>query len=127
MSLRTVAGETPRPCRSTSALEPTGPSGATESSAIARRTASLRSSCIVSPPHQRVGTRMSGVPSVLGRATARAPEHPYSDPVSFAEVADRVWVARYDQFDVNVPLVAGDRGLLVVDTHASAAAARGVV
>jgi glyoxylase-like metal-dependent hydrolase (beta-lactamase superfamily II) len=70
---------------------------------------------------------MSGVPSVLGRATARAPEHPYSDPVSFAEVADRVWVARYDQFDVNVTLVAGDRGLLVVDTHASAAAARGVV
>ncbi len=46
---------------------------------------------------------------------------------AFREVADRVWVARYEWFDVNVTLVGGDRGLLVVDTHASAVAARAVV
>ena len=46
--------------------------------------------------------------------------------MAFTEVADRVWVARYDWFDVNVTLVGGDRGLLVVDTHASGLAARAV-
>jgi glyoxylase-like metal-dependent hydrolase (beta-lactamase superfamily II) len=45
----------------------------------------------------------------------------------FTEVADRVWVARYEWFDVNVSLVGGDRGLLAVDTHASAVAARQVI
>ena len=45
----------------------------------------------------------------------------------FQEVADRIWVARYPWFDVNVTLVAGDRGLLVVDTHASGAAAAEVI
>ncbi|MFC4783632.1 MBL fold metallo-hydrolase [Nocardioides sp. MAHUQ-72] len=45
----------------------------------------------------------------------------------FREVADRVWVARYAWFDVNVTLVGGERGLLVVDTHGSAAAATEVV
>lgn len=45
----------------------------------------------------------------------------------FTEVADRVWVARYAWFDVNVTAVGSDRGLLVVDTHGSAAAAREVV
>lgn len=35
------------------------------------------------------------------------------------EVADRVWVARHAWFDVNVTYVAGERGLVVVDTHAS--------
>ena len=45
----------------------------------------------------------------------------------FLEVADRVWVARYDWFDVNVSVVAGSRGLLVVDTNASDAAARAVL
>jgi glyoxylase-like metal-dependent hydrolase (beta-lactamase superfamily II) len=47
--------------------------------------------------------------------------------VDFAEVADRVWVARYPWMDVNVSLVAGDEGLLVLDTQASAELARGVV
>jgi glyoxylase-like metal-dependent hydrolase (beta-lactamase superfamily II) len=47
--------------------------------------------------------------------------------VGFIEIADRVWVARQEWFDVNVTLVGGDRGILVVDTHASAAAARQVV
>jgi len=37
----------------------------------------------------------------------------------FVEVADRCWVARQKFLDVNVGVVAGERGLLVVDTHAS--------
>jgi glyoxylase-like metal-dependent hydrolase (beta-lactamase superfamily II) len=45
----------------------------------------------------------------------------------FSEVADRVWVRRYPWFDVNVSVVGGERGLVVVDTHASAVAAREVV
>ena len=45
----------------------------------------------------------------------------------FTEVADRVWVARHAWFDVNVTVVGGARGLLLVDTHASALAAREVV
>jgi glyoxylase-like metal-dependent hydrolase (beta-lactamase superfamily II) len=45
----------------------------------------------------------------------------------FAEIADRCWVARFDFLDVNVGLVAGERGLLVVDTHASEVEARRVV
>ncbi|GAB2459066.1 MBL fold metallo-hydrolase [Nocardioides hungaricus] len=47
--------------------------------------------------------------------------------MAFTEVADRVWVARYEWFDVNVSLVGGADGLLVVDTHGSGAAAREVV
>ncbi len=38
-----------------------------------------------------------------------------------------MWVARYEWFDLNVTLVGGDRGLLVVDTHASSRAARAVI
>lgn len=45
----------------------------------------------------------------------------------FTEIADRVWCARYEWFDVNVTLVGGDRGLLLVDTHGSWRAAREVV
>lgn len=45
----------------------------------------------------------------------------------FREVADRVWVARYDWFDVNITLVGGARGLLAVDTHASGRAAKAVI
>ena len=45
----------------------------------------------------------------------------------FAEVAERIWVARYPWFDVNVTVIGGERGLLVVDTHGSAGAAREVV
>jgi len=49
------------------------------------------------------------------------------DTTTFDEVADRVWVARYRWFDVNVTLVGGSAGALVVDTYASGAAAREVV
>ncbi len=45
----------------------------------------------------------------------------------FSEVADRVWVARYPWFDVNVCAVGGESGLVVVDTHASSAAAAQVL
>ena len=45
----------------------------------------------------------------------------------FIEVGDRVWVARYDWFDVNVGLVAGDAGLLVIDTNATPSLAREVL
>lgn len=45
----------------------------------------------------------------------------------FAEIADRVWVARYPWFDVNVTAIGGTRGLVVVDTHSSARVAREVV
>jgi glyoxylase-like metal-dependent hydrolase (beta-lactamase superfamily II) len=47
--------------------------------------------------------------------------------VGFVEIADRCWVARFDFLDVNVGLVGGERGLLVVDTHASEVEARRVV
>ena len=53
---------------------------------------------------------------------------PYGERVSsiapFTEIADRVWVARYEWFDVNVTVIGGADGLLVVDTHASGLAAR---
>ena len=45
----------------------------------------------------------------------------------FQEVADRVWVARQEWFDLNVCLVGGEDGLLVVDTQASGRAARAIV
>jgi glyoxylase-like metal-dependent hydrolase (beta-lactamase superfamily II) len=47
--------------------------------------------------------------------------------VPFTEVAHDVWVARHEWFDVNVTVVRGSAGLLVVDTHASAVAAREVI
>lgn len=45
----------------------------------------------------------------------------------FSEVGDRVWVARYEWADANVTAIAGDRGLVVVDTHGSTAAGRTVL
>jgi glyoxylase-like metal-dependent hydrolase (beta-lactamase superfamily II) len=48
----------------------------------------------------------------------RSPAHIRHD-TGFVEVADRCWVARYEFLDVNVGLVGGERGLLVVDTHCS--------
>lgn len=45
----------------------------------------------------------------------------------FAEVAERVWVARYEWADVNVTAIGGERGLVVVDTHGSTAAGRDVL
>ena len=45
----------------------------------------------------------------------------------FTEVADRVWVARYQAYDVNVTVVEGEAGLLVVDTHGSVEEGRAVL
>jgi glyoxylase-like metal-dependent hydrolase (beta-lactamase superfamily II) len=45
----------------------------------------------------------------------------------FVEVADRVWVARHEWFDLNITAIGSDRGLVVVDTHASERAARSVI
>jgi glyoxylase-like metal-dependent hydrolase (beta-lactamase superfamily II) len=42
----------------------------------------------------------------------------------FTEIAPRVWVAHYDWMHVNITLVGGSDGLLMVDTHGSAAEAR---
>jgi glyoxylase-like metal-dependent hydrolase (beta-lactamase superfamily II) len=45
----------------------------------------------------------------------------------FLEVADRVWVSRYEWADANVTAIGSDRGLVVVDTHGSTAAGRVVL
>jgi len=45
----------------------------------------------------------------------------------FTEVAARIWVARYEWYDVNVTVIAGEAGLLVVDTNASTKAAEEVI
>lgn len=45
----------------------------------------------------------------------------------FVEVADRCWVRRHRLADVNVGVVGGSGGLLVIDTHSSAATAAVVV
>ena len=42
----------------------------------------------------------------------------------FTEVAPRVWVAHYDWMHVNITLIGGSDGLVMVDTHGSAAQAR---
>ena len=44
----------------------------------------------------------------------------------FTEVGDRVWVAHYDWMHVNITLVGGEAGLLMVDTHGSERMARTV-
>lgn len=60
-----------------------------------------------------------------------APEpHPGFDiaqDAGFVEVADRCWVARHRLADVNVGLVAGRNGLVVIDSHSSAGTARAVL
>ena len=55
------------------------------------------------------------------------PSGRFPHDAGFTEVADRCWVARFEWFDVNVGLVGGEAGLLVVDTHASEVEARRVV
>ena len=59
MSLRIVAADTPKACRSTIALLPTGSRVSTKSCTIARSTCRPRS-VTISPPHalQPTGTRM---------------------------------------------------------------------
>ncbi|QYJ04649.1 MBL fold metallo-hydrolase [Nocardioides panacisoli] len=45
----------------------------------------------------------------------------------FTEIADRVWVAHQEWFALNVGLVVGRDGVVVVDTHGSGTAARTLV
>ncbi len=45
----------------------------------------------------------------------------------FTEIADRVWIAHQEWFALNIGLIGGERGLVVVDTHASDRAARAVI
>jgi glyoxylase-like metal-dependent hydrolase (beta-lactamase superfamily II) len=47
--------------------------------------------------------------------------------VPFSEVAHDVWVSRYAWLDLNVTLIRGSAGLLVVDTHGSSVAATEVL
>lgn len=47
--------------------------------------------------------------------------------MTFTEIADRVWIARLEWFDATVSVIGGERGLAVVDTHASEAAGRHLV
>jgi glyoxylase-like metal-dependent hydrolase (beta-lactamase superfamily II) len=54
----------------------------------------------------------------------RVPADIVSGMPDFSEVADRVWVARYEWADANVTAISGSRGLVVVDTHGSTAAGR---
>jgi glyoxylase-like metal-dependent hydrolase (beta-lactamase superfamily II) len=46
--------------------------------------------------------------------------------LAFVEVASRVWVAHHEWMHVNITLVGGSDGLVMVDTHGSARAAREV-
>src|SRR6478672_6147470 len=57
-----------------------------------------------------------------GGASTPASSRSSTRPVvgrGFVEVADRVFVARYPQWDVNVGLVLGRDGAVVIDTRAS--------
>jgi len=46
---------------------------------------------------------------------------------AFTEVADRIWVRRVPSYDVNLSVVGGERGLVVVDTLATSAEARAAI
>jgi glyoxylase-like metal-dependent hydrolase (beta-lactamase superfamily II) len=61
--------------------------------------------------------------------STRESRHVFDIPhdTGFVEIADRCWVARHRLVDVNVGVIAGTRGLVVVDTHSSAVTARTVV
>lgn len=60
---------------------------------------------------------MTGKPGFAAATTASAGTGP--QPHGFVEIADRVFVARYRQWDVNVGLVLGRDGAVVIDTRAS--------
>ena len=49
------------------------------------------------------------------------------DRPEWVEVGDRCWTARHRFLDVNISVIAGERGLLVVDTMASTELARGAL
>lgn len=71
-------------------------------------------------------SRLGGMSAPTGPSETH-PDRRNDEGVDFVEVADRCWVARYPWMDVNVSVVAGDRGLLVIDTNTSADLARTVL
>src|SRR3954453_8671879 len=106
---------------------------------MARSTARRRSSCIATSSYvvRFSGSGRAATPPPVRRALLRIRPRWHSPPRSanltrlwcvtgFREVADRVWVARQKWFDLNVCLVGGADGLLVVDTQASGLAARAI-
>lgn len=44
--------------------------------------------------------------------------------MGFVEIADRIWVDRQESLDLNITLIAGEAGLVLVDTTGSAQGAR---
>src|SRR6478672_8303720 len=91
---------------------------------MARSTARRRSSCIATSwSWVRTGCHPACWHSPPGSANLTRLGY----VTGFREVADRVWVARQEWFDLNVCLVGGADGLLVVDTQASGRAARAIV
>ncbi len=68
------------------------------------------------------GRRLRGMTARASRISSDIPHD-----TGFVEIGDRCWVARHELVDVNVGLVAGHRGVVVIDTHSSATAARGVL
>src|SRR6478609_1219601 len=90
---------------------------------MARSTARRRSSCIATSWSRLTRPAAGCWHSPTGSANLTR----LSDVTGFREVAGRVWVARQEWFDLNVCLVGGADGLLVVDTQASARAARAIV
>ncbi len=47
--------------------------------------------------------------------------------MTFTEIGDRVWTARLEWFDATISVIGGERGLVVVDTHASTVAGQQLV
>src|SRR4029078_8903434 len=85
---------------------------------MARSTARRRSSCIATSSPAAVGPRW---PSPGGSAKPTR----VCEVTDFMDVADRVWVARYEWADANVTAIGSERGLVVVDTHGSPPAGGG--
>src|SRR4051794_30947268 len=96
---------------------------------MARSTASLRSSTIVTTSVAVVAVHCwhSPVSSAKPTRVGGMPSECFAHDAGFTEIGDRCWVARFELFDVNVGLVGGAAGLLVVDTHASEVEALRVV
>jgi len=75
------------------------------------------------PP--RAARRSDGFPLDWPRAAERQRDLPWQAVgVAWIEVGDRVWYRRYPAWDVNVGVIAGAGGLLLVDTLSSPREAR---
>src|SRR6476619_2319436 len=86
---------------------------------MARSTARRRSSCIATSWSRLTRPAAGCWHSPTGSANLTR----LGQVTGFREVADRVWVARQEWFDLNVCLVGVADVLLIVDTQASGCAA----